>query len=282
MKSKKSKKILLAIDGSETSWNTARTAIQLAKILSIRILALYVVDEELILNDFADYQNELGINKGELSRTEKAEFFKNRGREVLEMLQSLCQDSGINAITEIGLGGVGETLLKQSETASILGMGRRGNGHPSVSDYLGRNFRHAAHRSGVPLLAGGDSGKPLKKILLAYNGSARAKKALKWAKKLQQVASLDILVLIVQEDDGVSVRTLEKKVESEFSKSGIKNFRMITRQGSAGERIAETAMDKGSNLIMMGGYRHQGILEWVEGSTLDTVLKKTPLPVFVT
>jgi nucleotide-binding universal stress UspA family protein len=35
-------------------------------------------------------------------------------------------------------------------------------------------------------------------------------------------------------------------------------------------------------LIIMGGYRHGAVLEWLVGSTVDQVLCHTPLPVLVT
>jgi nucleotide-binding universal stress UspA family protein len=281
MELKMSKKILVAIDGSEISWNTARIAIQLAKVLNTEILGLHVIDEELVLNDYAEYQKELGKYEAPLSRTEKAELFESRGHEILELLKSWCQDSDIQATTEIGLGGVGETVLKQGGEAMILAIGRRGNGHPNISDYLGKNFRYTAHRTEVPLLVGGDSAKALNKILLAYNGSTRAKKALQWAKQLQQQGSFEILALVVQEDDDFSIRDFEKEVKTEFSQSGVKNFRLIMRKGIPSDEISITAMDSKSDIVLMGGYRHSAVLEWLEGSTLDSVLRKITLPVLV-
>lgn len=281
MKLETSKKILLAIDGSEISWNTARIAIQLAKVLSAEILGVYVVEEELVLNDYAKYQKELGIEEAPLSRTEKAELYENRGHEILHRLKSLCQESGVGVFVEMGLGGVGEMLTAQARKEYILALGRRGNGHPDSHDYLGKNFRFIAHRATSPLLIGGDSVKPLKRILLAYNGARRAKKALEWVKYLQYEGLVETIALIVQEDDDFSIRVSEKDVKTEFSKSGVKNFRLIMRKGIPSDEISIAAMDSRSDIVLMGGYRHSAVVEWMEGSTLDSVLRKIPLPVFV-
>jgi nucleotide-binding universal stress UspA family protein len=284
MKQKKSNglaKILLAIDGSGISRNTAITSIELAKLFCQEILGLYVVNEELVVNDYADYQKELGLEELSLSRSEKAALFETRGHEILQWLKSLCQESGARVKTKIGLGGVGEMLLEQTQKASILAIGRRGNGHSDSSNHLGKNFRHIAHRSNIPLLVGGDRAKPLKKILVAYNESEQAKQPLFWAKRFLDHGLFKVLVLVVQEDDKPSVRTWEEEIKSDLSQNRIEKFSLISRRGYPADQIVETAMTNGSDLIIMGGYRHKALLEWLEGSTLDSVLKRIPLPVLV-
>jgi nucleotide-binding universal stress UspA family protein len=281
MESETSKKILLAIDGSEISWNTARIAIHLAKVISAEILGLYVIDEELVLNDYAEYQKELEKYEGPLSRTEKAELSEIRGHEILQRLKSLGQESGVRVIVEMGLGGVGEMLQEQARKECILALGRRGNGHPERRDYLGENFRFIARRATGPLVVGGDSAKPLERILLAYNGAERAKKALEWVKYLQYQGLVETIALIVQEDNDFSIRFFEQEVKAEFSKNGVENFRLIMRKGIPSDEISIAAMDSKSDIVLMGGYRHSAVLEWLEGSTLDSVLRKIPIPVFV-
>jgi nucleotide-binding universal stress UspA family protein len=54
--SENSKKILVATDGSKISWNTATTSIEVAKTFDTEILGLYVIDEELVVNYYADYR----------------------------------------------------------------------------------------------------------------------------------------------------------------------------------------------------------------------------------
>lgn len=279
--SENSKKILVATDGSKISWNTATTSIEVAKAFDTEILGLYVIDEELVVNDYADYRDELGVKELSLSRTDKAALFKNRGHEILQKLKSRCREASVLATTEIGLGGVEKTVLDQVQKAAILAIGRRGNGRPDTSDYLGRNFRRIAHQAKLPLLIGGDSTKTIKKILLAYNGRERAQKALGWAKRFLDHGTFEMLVLIVKEEDSSSVRVWEKDIKSEFSQNGIKNFRLIIQQGNAAERIVETGVKNQSDLVIMGGYSHKAFLEWLEGSTLESVLRKMPLPVLV-
>jgi len=282
VKSKPLTKILLALDGSLISQNTARTSIEVATLFGIEVIGLYVIDEELVANDYTDYQKELGVEELSISRADKAVLFETRGREILQWLKSYSLESGARLKTEMGVGGVEKMILDQAEKAMILAISRRGNGHPNSIDYLGSNFRHIAHRLKIPVLVGGDRIKPIKKILIAYNGRERAQKALDWAGKFQDQGSIVMLVLVVQEEDGPSVRVWKNEIKSQYNQNRAKNLRVIIQRGNAAERIAETAVKSGSDLVIMGGYRHKTVLEWLEGSTLDSVLKKMPLPVFVT
>lgn len=275
-------KILLAIDGSEISLSTTRTAIQLAKLLSAEILGLFVIDEELVLNGYADYNKELGTEELSLSRIEKKALFENKGHDVLQWMKSKCQESGVRVTAEIGLGGVREVILSQAQEASFLAIGRRGNGHSDSTDYLGRNFRYIAHRIKIPLLAGGDSARSLYKILLAYNGGEEAQRAKAWVQQLQNHGFFKISAVIVQEDDDSSADVWREEIESEFSRGRTKDFAVIMQRGNPPEEITKTAIASESDLVIIGGYRHKSFMEWLEGSTLDSVLRTIPLPVLVT
>ncbi len=285
MKQKKSKrltKILLALDGSEISRNTANTSIEVAKLFCLKILGLYVVDEELVVNDYADYQKELGLEKLSLSRPKKEALFETRGREILQWLKSRCEESGVRVTTEIGVGGVWDMTLIHAKEASLLALGRRGNGHPAEPNYLGTNFRHIAHRLNIPLFVGGDKVPQIKKILLAYNGEGRAQKALAWAKKFQDHASCELITLVVRENNKPdSNKDWLEEIKSQLHRSQIGDFQLIIKRGDPSDQIVKVAIKTESNLIIMGGYRHKTLLEWLEGSTLDEVLRRTRLPVLV-
>lgn len=279
---KELKKILLALDGSKISENTTSAAIQVAEMLSLDISGSYVIDEELVIDDYADYKKELGIDEPPSSREDRAALFGRRGHEVLEWFRSKCKECSLGMTIEIGMGGVPEMILNQAQEASLLAIGRRGNGHPDEPEYLGKNFRHIAHRVRLPLLVGGDSTRPIKRILLGYNGGERAQKALVWAKQLHDCGNVDLLALIVEgENEARLAGVWEEELKSQLSGAQIKDFRLITQKGNPPDEIIKEAMKNESDLIIMGGYRHKPLLEWLSGSTVDTVLRSTPLTLLI-
>lgn len=276
-----SKEILLAVDGSEISLNASITTVRIAQMLHFGILGLYVIDEELITNDYADYQKELQTANSSLSREERAALFEKRGHEVLQWLKSKCEESGVRVATEIGVGGVWNIALGRAQGAPLLALGRRGYGHPGKPDYLGKNFRYIAHHTHGPFLAGGDDASPMKKFLLAYDGGERAQRALTWAKKFHDYAPYEFVTLVVLENNSESSKEWLKDIESQLNDSQIKNLELVIERGDPSDQIVKVAMKTESNLIIMGGYRHKGLLEWLEGSTLDEVLRNTRIPVLI-
>lgn len=275
-------RIMVAIDGSETSQNAASIAIHIAKSLKLDIHGLYVVDEELVMNDYANYQAELGNVGKPISRTDRAVLFEERGYNVLQRLQSRCQESGVPVTIQVDLGGVPEIILQQAVRACLLVLGRRGNGHASSPGYLGHNFRRIVHRARQPRLVGGDKQIHLERLLFAYNGQPHARKVLAWAARLQRCLSSEMMVLGVQEsDDANSSRNWFEEIKTQLSQSNLKDFHLLTRYGKPSTEIVEVASESKADLILMGGYRHRVLLEWLTGSTVDTVLRNTPLSVLI-
>lgn len=279
---KDSNTILLALDGSKISNNTSVTTVQIAEMLRLEIIGLYVIDEELVTIDYADYAKELGVDGPSLSRADRAALFEKRGHDVLQWLNSSCEEHGVCMMTQMGMGGVWDVILSQARKANLLAIGRRGNGHPDDPNYLGSNFRHIAHRVRIPLLVGGDNVSEIKNLLLAYHGKERAQKALFWTEKLSGCSSGELKILVVQENDtSASNEAWLEDIRSHLLKCRINDSQLMIRRGDPSEQIVKVAMETESDLIILGGYRHKAPLEWLEGSTLDEVLRRTPLPVLI-
>ena len=109
-----SNKIILALDGSRISKNTSVTTIQIAKMLRLEIIGLYVIDEELVTIDYADYSKELGVDDPSLTRADRAALFEKRGHDVLQWLNSSCEEHGVCMMTEMGMGGVWDIILNRT------------------------------------------------------------------------------------------------------------------------------------------------------------------------
>lgn len=72
-------KILVAVDGSPSARSAAGVAIQIAQARSLSIDGLFIIDEGLLLNPYADFQHELGNISDDISRDHLMAVFKMRG-----------------------------------------------------------------------------------------------------------------------------------------------------------------------------------------------------------
>jgi nucleotide-binding universal stress UspA family protein len=272
--------ILVAQDGSPPAQAAASVAIQIAQSRNLALRGLYVVDEALVLNMYADYQTELGDIEEPTSRDDLVARFRERGETALQLLAARCQVAGVPVTTEIEFGGVLELLLQEAAQVELLALGRRGHRHAVDPHRLGGHFRAIAHRIQRPLLVGGDEQRPVQRLLLAYHGSQTAQRALGWASLLQQALSASVVVVAVQ-DSGDAPDQWAMDMETRVTQSSLGHYEFLTRVGQPATEIVAVAAENQVDLIVMGRYHHVALLEWLAGSTVDQVLRNTGLPVLV-
>ncbi len=273
--------ILIALDGSRPSQVAASLALQIAKQEKLLIRGLYVVDELLVVGAEYSLEKELGYKPGEvLLSDERTQLLKGQGEAALRWLEERGQNNEVPIQGDLMFGGMPDVIIKEAKKVRLLALGRQGRGHDDDTTHLGGHFRAIAHHAPVPLLIGGEALSPIRRILLAYDGSLPAQHALTWASLLQRIWQSHLLVVSVA-DETASPHWLAE-MEEQIDDSGLQNYRFIGRQGDATAEILATVTEEKADMIVMGGHQHSALLEWITGSTLDQVLRNTPLPVFVT
>jgi nucleotide-binding universal stress UspA family protein len=276
--SKKPKKIVVALDGSIAAQNAAEIAIQIAKAESYLVEAYYIVDEPLILDPYADHAKELGTELGVASRAQQIEWFEKRGFSILDQFQEKCSMQGIPVVTKVLLGGVPDLALDKAKEIYFLALGRRGNSHASETDHLGENFRQIAHYANVPLIIGGDIITPIKRLFLVYDGSHNADLALKLSLQFERSFSAKVTIgltghMYLEDDPDALLFRL--------SEGGIEKSNIVDLRSKPVSKVVKMIAQKQSDLIIMGGYHHPEIMEWLAGSPNDQILKKSQIPAVI-
>lgn len=274
--------ILVAQDGSPNAQNAAITAIQIAKALHYQVQGIYVVDETLIMEEDSDFHRETDSVPAGLTRYEKEGLLEKQGHRVLQWLESRCVEANVTVSAAISQGGIPETLINLMEHSRLMAIGLRGHGHSTLDNYLGSNFKEVAHRAKIPFIAGGSEQRPLRKLLLAYNGKPHAINALTWARRLQEMLRVQVHVVTVKEEDAPAHSEARiKEVKQNLFQCNLGNCHFLSRKGRPAPEIAAAAKEVQADLLIMGGYRHKALLEWLVGSTVDEVLRKTVLTCLV-
>jgi nucleotide-binding universal stress UspA family protein len=273
--------ILVALDGSQSSRAAASLATEIAHRENLLIHGLYVVDGVLVMDEYVSLEEEQGIHQGEQSgSSERAALLEAQGDTELRWLEERCLTQGVPVETDLMFGGMPDLIISRAQTARLLALGRKGPSHANDATYLGHNLRNVAHHVPVPLLIGGDALTPIRRMLLAYDGSAPARHALFWAGILQRIWQSHLLVMSVAEENA-SPRWLEE-MQEDVGESDLENYRFIGRQGDPAAQMALAIIDEKADLVIMGGHQHSALVEWFTGSTLDRVLRDTQVPIFVT
>ncbi len=278
-------RILVTLDGSPAAYTAARAAIQIAQARSLSIYGLFIIDEALLLNPYADFGRELGEMNDELSRDHLLAIFKARGSKVLLNLEDQCRVANVPVQAELLLGGVTELILREAEQSEMLSLGRRGGTDHQQSDHLGHNFRYIAHHARCPIIVGGDSRcGSMKRLLLPYDddghGRCAEERAVEWAVLLQRALPSDVLVLAMQHQDERPLRW-ETGIKACLNRGGLQNYNLVIRTGVTASAITAVSITHHADLVIMARYQHSAFLEWLTGSTVDTILRNSALPVLM-
>jgi nucleotide-binding universal stress UspA family protein len=278
---KKGRTILIALDGSPAAQAASGVAIQIAQSQGFSVRGLYVVDEALALDTYTNPEAELDGIPSLISRAELITQFRSQGEMALQWLEAHSRAAGVAVSVDLLAGGVMELVLREAAQARLLAMGRRGHGHAGDPTRLGSNFRAIAHRTRLPMAVGGDEERSVQRLLLAYDGSRHAKRALEWAARLQHTLPVEVLVLAVQEQGVQPVEQWLEEARLHLDHGEPGSCRCLRRTGQPGIEIAAAADENEVDLVVMGRYRHQVPIEWLVGSTVDQVLRDTQLPVLI-
>jgi nucleotide-binding universal stress UspA family protein len=272
--------ILVALDGSPSAQVAAKVAIQVAQRQNLRIRGLYVVDDMLIFDIYTNHRVELGNDREITPESDLVQSFREQGDAALQWLEQCCLAANVPVVTDLYFSNVPEMIRREAEPARLVALGRRGHGHATDPNHLGRYFRAIAHHAKWPLLVGGDELRPLRRLLLAYDGGECAQRALNWTVLLQRALATDVIAVAVEENDHGSPQWLSD-LQRQLDTSELANYRFVSRKGHVATEIVSAAEEYQADLILMGNYCISSLLEWLVGSTPDHVLRQTQLPVLI-
>jgi nucleotide-binding universal stress UspA family protein len=276
------KSILVTLDGSEHAETASQYALWLAERLQATAIGMHVVDVVSIEGSGAflhDVSGSLGFEPYLDFSSKMREALQERGRAVLDQFLASCSERGVRADSQLVSGIVANEICEQARTADLVVVGHRGINERFSTGLLGGTTESVTRKCPKPVLVSPIEFRPIRRPLLAYDGSQRAAAAMHEAAELAAGLGLPLTVLHVGKDGAAAERVLDEarrylathRVTSEF----------VQRQGYANEVILATLVEGEHDLLVIGAYGHSRIVEMVLGSTTEYVLRNVSIPVFL-
>jgi nucleotide-binding universal stress UspA family protein len=271
----KYKNILVHLDNSSGCRNRLEVAFGLAKEYKAELLGLFVVPTY-IMPSYVEAQISVDLIN---DVTEKA---LARARETATRYEKLAQDAGVKLKTSVFEGQTIPVLREHSKYADLLLLGQD---HPEDPDNTSYGIADALLFEGAcACLVVPHSGKvsaPAKRVLLTWNASREAARALREAMSLLRGAET-VVVLSTEPDDGDDqlatghphAEALQKLLESHGIESVSSGFNDL--EVSASEAIIGQAAEMDADLIVMGAYGHARLREIILGGVTRELLKRAP------
>ena len=280
------KSILLAVDASHYSEVCTAYALEYARLLSAKVAVLSVLDRKEIAIVYPYYYPTVDFppvfDESVYENNDLFEKQKQRAVEVLNRVEEECRKANVDCRAEIRDGLVSEIILDETHSADLLFVGQRGAGADYSTGLLGSNLESVVRRSSIPIIVTPQTVRPLRTILVCFDGSDYAAKSLRAAAHLAASCpdcEVKLQVLGVC-DDEEAAQDISKKAVKYLDAYQIRDI-LIHRQGDVPSRIIETADSEEADLVTMGAYGHSRIRELVLGSTTESVLRNIDRPVLL-
>ncbi len=199
--------------------------------------------------------------------------------EIIREFNQRCLEANITGEIAVEVGTAARKICERAQWADLV-IGKLT--HPPADQLLERlssGFRIMVRRCSRPILAVPANAAPIHKALLAYNGSPKADEALFIATYMASRWQLPLAVLTI-ENNGLEAASIQSKAKEYLAAvdAGVEYF---IEEGEVVETILQTAANQQCDLILIGGYKANPVVEIVKGSLVDQMLRETCIPTII-
>jgi nucleotide-binding universal stress UspA family protein len=245
--------ILVPVSGQEEGWQALTQAIEVARREDGRLRGLHVVPGEDQLQSQA-------------------------AREVQDEFRRRCEAAGVTGQLTLEVGKVAPTIRAHSGWADLVVVHVAHPPGPWALARLSSNLRTLLLACARPVLAVPGDFSPVSRALLAHDGSPKAEEALFIAAYLAGRWQTSLVVLTVLEGRA----TLEDQQHArEYLESHSIEAEYLLETGPVAGTMLRVAEERECDLVLMGGYGHNPVVEVVLGSAVDSLLRESCTPVLI-
>jgi nucleotide-binding universal stress UspA family protein len=124
--------------------------------------------------------------------------------------------------------------------------------------------------------------RPVKRLLLAYDGSPKGKEAMYIAAYLAIHWKVELYILTTYRDADQK-EEMKKHINKarSYMRFGGVFYKAHLRKGLTGQNILNFVKEKNVDMVIMGSYGSAPIKEVMSGSTIDYVLDSIQIPVLI-
>lgn len=246
--------VLVAVSGQAAGWLALEQGLLVAKREGAQLHGLHVVADEALRSSAA---------AGEID----AEF------------QRRCAAAAMPASLHVDVGQVARAICQRARWTDLVVVKLSYPPGTGAIEKLESGIRRLIQRCSRPLLAVPGDPSPMQHALLAYDGSLKADEGLFVATYLAARWRIHLTVVTVAEANRAAAALLTDA--QEYLQEHEVDADYVAETGPTAEAVLDTAERHGCDFIIMGGYGFSPVLEVVLGSTVDQVLRASPLPVLI-
>ena len=278
--------VLSCIDASAYSKDVCDYSAWIAKRTNLPLKLLHTIEHN-SQPAVSDYSGAIGLGASEellneLTNAEQqhSKLLIQQGEVMLKAARQSAIDSGVSdVITRQRHGSLPEALVELESQIHVLVLGLRGESHESDDAGVGAQLESTIRALHKPILVvNGEFTEP-QKIMLAYDDSEGAKKALSMIVEGPLFHHIPCHIVYVG-DDTEQNQTMLQQAAEELSAVNIDTTTAIV-QGTAESALTRYQSQNNIDLMVMGAYGHNILRDFLLGSFTAKMLAKTRKPLLL-
>ena len=270
--------IMACIDGSQSTRTVCDYAAWASQRLGAPLTLLHVLDEQQYPRQ-TDLSGAIGLGSREHLLDELAQLDQQRhklameqGRLMLDAARERVEAAGVaSAQLRQRHGALVDCLHELAADIRLLVIGRQGKTSDSLSQLLGSHLENVIRTLHRPILVSCGEFKAPQSYMLAYDGSATARKSLEMIATSPLLKGLPCHLLMVGAESSDAWEQL--KAAERVIKDSASEVHLAIRAGEVEPTLHAYQLEQGIDLLAMGAYGHSRIRQFLLGSTTSALLR---------
>ncbi len=278
------KSIVVALDGSQSSANARRLALEVAQRTGADLVGLGVLDVPWIT---APRATPIGGGYHQIHRNE--ELLKQGRAKLVERIEAFHAECTAVGVGCSAIGSEGDPVQQvdaEADRHDLIIIGRETNFHGGVDHDVGDCVEKLCSDTPRPLIMAPEGdvlpGDP-NIVVVAFDGSVTASRAMHMYLLLGLADGREIHVVAV-DSDSVKARGQADRAAALFRSHGVKvETNCIVDNGRPSSAILGAVSAANAGRLVMGAFGHHdsGLRRLFMGSTTKRLLHESPVPIFI-
>ena len=219
----------------------------------------------------AEAKNKLLIELSELDQ-KRAKLSQKKARLVLDLAKERLIEGGIKTVeTHLRNGDFVDTVTGFQDGSDIIVIGKRGEAANFAKMHLGSNLERLIRSTNKPVLVTARAFKPVKRILVAFDGGRSSYGAIEYIASNRLYSNLECHIVVAGKD-GSRGHKQSTHAENLLKKAGI-DYRIFFERGEPEKVISDHVEQHSIDLLVMGAYGHSRIRNLMIGSTTTQMIR---------
>ncbi len=215
-----------------------------------------------------------GLFIAESSNQQESQFSEDLRKE----FDQKCAGGGQHGDFQVMVGDVTETICERARLNDLVVMNLAYPPDTSLLNRMSSGIRNLVQRCPRPILFTPQVTRPLRNALLAYDGSLKAQEALFISTYLAGMWKIPLEVITI--GDAQAVADIQGDARMYLQGHAIAaNY--ITADGRADELILDYVEKLNTDLLLLGGYGRNPILELMQAGAVDEILRRSNIPMLI-